>query len=188
MRLLSHRPLGARAKPALAAFAAGLAASLASGGAVSAAPAKPTAAQVKALAECVSVADDAARLACYDKTARSLVDAEKSGEVVVVDQAQVKEVKRQSFGLNINLGPLFDHGDKAEQISKLDTAVASASKDAEGKWLIRTTEGQLWRQIDSDPLYADPKHGDKIVIQHGSLGSFFLKVNNDRAMRAHRDE
>jgi hypothetical protein len=186
MKRLSPRALpAARTKLAPALVVIGLAAA----GAVSAAPPKPTAAQVKALAECVAVTDDAARLACYDKAARSLVEAEKTGDVVVVDQAQVKEVKRQSFGFNINLGPLFERsGDKAEQVNELTTAVASSFQDAEGKWVIHTAEGQVWRQIDTDPLYADPKKGDMVVIKRGSLGSYFLKVNNDRAMRAHRDE
>jgi hypothetical protein len=180
----SHRTPATHAKAGLAVLAAALAAS----GAVSAAPPKPSAAQVKALADCVAITEDAARLACYDKTARLLVDAEKSGEVVVIDQAQVKEAKRQSFGFNINFGPLFERGGKAEQVNELATTVASATQTADGKWLIRTGEGQVWRQIDSDPLYADPKHGDKVVIRRGALGSYFLKVNDDRAMRAHRDE
>lgn len=187
MRLASHRAPGARTKAALAALAAGLA-GLAAAGAASAARPTPTAAEVKALAGCVSITEDSARLACYDKAARSLVEAEKTGDVVVVDKAQVREVKRQSFGLNINLGPLFDHGTKAEQVNELATTVASAEQDPYGKWIIHTQEGQVWRQIDSDPLYADPKHGDKVMIRRGSLGSYFLKVNDDRAMRAHRDD
>lgn len=184
MRRLAHRTLGSRAKHGMAVVAAGLAVS----GAVCAAPPKPTAAEVKALAQCVSVTDDAARLACYDKAARSLVDAEKSGDVVVVDQAQVKEVKRQSFGFNINLGPLFDRGTRAEQVNQLATAVDSAWQTAEGKWVIRTTEGQVWRQIDDNSLFESPKKGEKVVIRRASLGSYFLKVGNDSSIRAHRDD
>lgn len=142
---------------------------------------------VQALARCRADADDKARLACYDSAAAALVDAEKSGDVVVVDQALIKEAKRQSFGFNINLGPLFDHGGKTE-LKDLVTAVASAVQTPDGKWVVHTAEGQVWREIDSDPLYRDPRKGDKVVISRGSLGSFFLKIGDDTAFRAHRDE
>jgi crotonobetainyl-CoA:carnitine CoA-transferase CaiB-like acyl-CoA transferase len=176
-------------RPTAVAAAIGL---LAAGGVATGAPAHPktpTAAQVEALAQCVSVADDTARLACYDKAAKALVDAEKAGDVVVVDQAQVKEVKRQSFGFNINLGPLFDHGGaKSEQVNELATSVQEAWRTGDGKWVIRTAEGQQWRQIDTESLFEDPKKGDKVVIRRGSLGSYFLKVGNGGSIRAHRDE
>lgn len=184
-----QRPTSKRGHARLScALALGAAATLAASGAGAAQPHKPTAAQIQALSQCVAISEDAARLACYDKTAKELVEAEKSGDVVVVDKAQVKEVKRQSFGFNINLGPLFDHGSKAEQVNELATTVESAFKNGEDKWMIRTADGQLWRQIGDEALYESPKKGEKVVIKRGSLGSFFLKVGNDIAMRAHRDE
>jgi hypothetical protein len=164
-------------------------AALSAPGVASAAPktVKPTAATVQALAACMADTDDAARLACYDKAARSLVEAEKTGDVVVVDQAQVKEVKRQSFGFNINLGPLFDHPGKHEQVDELTSTIASAHLSADGKWIISTAEGQVWRQIDTEVLPETPKAGDKVVMRRGMLGSFFLTVGNQGAIRAHRD-
>jgi hypothetical protein len=157
-------------------------------GGVFAAPARQSAAEVRAIAACAALTEDAARLACYDKTARALVEAEKTGDVVIVDQAQVKEVKRQSFGFNINVGPLFDRPGRTEQVMELVTAVDGAWQSGEGKWLIRTAEGQVWRQIDGESLFASPKKGDKVVIRHGSLGSYFLKVGTESSIRAHRDE
>jgi protein tyrosine phosphatase (PTP) superfamily phosphohydrolase (DUF442 family) len=151
-------------------------------------PAPRTAAQVAALKHCLAVSEDAARLACLDQAAKALVQAEESGDVAVVDRAQVNEVKRQSFGFNIGLGPLLERGSKSAPVNELTTAVERASLTADGKWLIRTTEGQVWRQIDSDPLFRDPRKGDKVVIRRGAFGSFLLTVANDRAMRAHRDE
>lgn len=168
----------------------GIGVALLSASAVSAAPdrAKPTAAAVKALAACAAISENAARLACYDGAAKSLVEAEKSGDVMVVDRAQVKEVKRQSFGLNINLGPLFDRPGKPETINELTSTVASARQLGDGKWVISTADGQIWRQIDSEQLFEDPKRGDKVVMRRGALGSYFLTVGNQVAVRAHRDD
>ncbi len=69
------------------------------------------------LARCRTITDDQARLACFDKAAATFDEAEKAGDIVVVDKAQAGEVKRQAFGLNLNgaLG-IFDRGIHAEKV------------------------------------------------------------------------
>jgi hypothetical protein len=140
------------------------------------------------VARCRALTDGAARLDCYDKAVAALDEAEKKGDVVVVDRAQVHEAKRQTFGLNINLGPIFDRGGKPETVDKLNTTVASASQSADGKWVITTAEGQVWRQIDNESLVNDPRKGDTVVIKHGTLGSFFMDIAHESAIRVHRDQ
>ena len=141
------------------------------------------------LAKCRAITDDQARLACFDKAAAVFDEAEASGDIVVVDKAQAKEVKRQAFGLNLNgaLG-IFDRGIHAEKVDSVTLSVAEAHQDPYGKWIITTSEGQIWRQIDSDPLDQAPRKGEQLVVSQGSLGSFFVKVGHDRSMRAHRDQ
>ncbi|HWE45484.1 MAG TPA: hypothetical protein VG407_05600 [Caulobacteraceae bacterium] len=141
------------------------------------------------LAHCRTITEDAARLACFDKAAATFDEAEASGDIVVVDKAQAKEVKRQAFGLNLNgaLG-IFDRGIHAEKVDSVALTVAEAHQDGYGKWIITTSEGQIWRQIDSDPLDEAPRKGQEAVVSQGSLGSFFIKVGHDRSIRAHRDQ
>ncbi|HEY3814222.1 MAG TPA: hypothetical protein VGL66_13435 [Caulobacteraceae bacterium] len=141
------------------------------------------------LAHCRTITDDQARLACFDKAAATFDEAEKAGDIVVVDKAQAGEVKRQAFGLNLNgaLG-IFDRGIHAEKVDNVTLTVDHAFQTGDGKWTIVTQEGQVWRQIDSDPLDQTPRAGDKAVVSQGSLGSFFIKVGHDRSIRAHRDQ
>ena len=141
------------------------------------------------LARCRAIVDDQARLACFDKAAAVFDEAEQAGDIVVVDKAQAREVKRQAFGLNLHgaLG-IFDRGIHAETVDRVTLTVDHAVQGADGKWTIFTTEGQVWRQIDSDPLDQEPRKGEQAVVTNGSLGSFFFKVGHDRAMRAHRDQ
>jgi hypothetical protein len=141
------------------------------------------------LARCRTITDDQARLACFDKAAATFDEAEKAGDIVVVDKAQAGEVKRQAFGLNLNgaLG-IFDKGIHAEKVDSVTLTVAEAHQDGNGKWIITTSEGQIWRQIDSDPLDDTPRKGEEAVVSQGSLGSFFIKVGHDRSIRAHRDQ
>ena len=141
------------------------------------------------LAHCRTIGEDAARLACFDKAAATFDEAEASGDIVVVDKAQAKEVKRQAFGLNLNgaLG-IFDRGVHAEKVESVTLTVASAHQNGDGKWVITTSEGQIWRQIDSDPLDEAPRQGESALVTQGTLGSYFIKVGHDRSVRAHRDQ
>ena len=63
------------------------------------------------LVGCRQVADSTARLACYDAAASALDSAERQGDVVVVDRAQVSAARRQLFGFDLPAMPgLFDRG------------------------------------------------------------------------------
>jgi hypothetical protein len=151
-----------------------------------------TAVRAKALqdlTQCRAIAEDQARLACFDRAAAAFDEAEKAGDIVVVDKAQATEVKRQAFGLNLNSAlSMFDRGAHADKVDRVTMTVGEVKKTADGKWMITTTEGQIWRQIDSDPLDLTPKAGDTVVVSRGSLGSFFVKIGHNRDMRAHRDQ
>jgi hypothetical protein len=153
---------------------------------------KPDAARAQALqslTQCRAIADDQARLACFDKSAAAFDEAEKSGDIIVVDKSQAREVKRQAFGLNLNSAlSIFDRGSHTETVDEVTLTVSQASQNLQGRWVITTQEGQVWRQIDTDPLDHTPKPGETAVVKRGTLGSFFIKVGHDRAMRAHRDE
>jgi hypothetical protein len=176
----------------ITATAAVLAALAASPALAAGKPKPPEAVRAKALddlARCRTIAEDQARLACFDKAAATFDEQEQAGDLVVVDKSQAREVKRQAFGLNLNgaLG-IFDRGIHAEKVDSVTLTVAQAKQNPEGRWVITFTEGQIWRQIDTDPLDRDPRPGDTAVVSQGTLGSFFVRVGHDRAMRAHRDQ
>ena len=50
------------------------------------------------------------RLACFDAAAARLDEAEKKGDIVVVDRRQAQEVRRQAFGFTLPSLTLFDRG------------------------------------------------------------------------------
>jgi hypothetical protein len=150
--------------------------------------AKARAAVLDGVARCRALTDSAERLACYDQAVGALDEAEKKGDVVVVDRAQVHEAKRQTFGFNINLGPIFDRGGKVDKVEELTTSVASARQNPEGRWIVTTAEGQVWRQTDGEQLFEDPHGGDKVKFHKGALGSFFMTVGRNSPVRAHRDD
>jgi hypothetical protein len=184
---------------------AGLAACVAAAGAAQAAPAPilnpGQAASIRELAACEKLTEDAVRLACYDKSVRALVQAEGKGEVVVVDRAQVSEVRRQSFGFQIPSLNIFSRsgGDKAatpaaaarvkedeEDSNRTVVTVASTGRTPDGKLTLATSEGGLWVQTDTLPVDRPPAAGSKVTIVRGRVGGYFCDVTRYQSVRCER--
>jgi hypothetical protein len=154
------------------------------------------AAALQAVVDCRAVTDRDARLACYDKAAASLDEAESSGQVVVVDREQARQVRREVFGLQLPSLDIFNlaGGGKAasaiakgDDVDRLAATVKSAFREGSGRWVIELDTGAVWRQIEDSDVQVDARAGSKVEIRRASLGSFFLKVDGQPAFKAHRD-
>lgn len=157
--------------------------------ALAAAPAADSgpAAPVKAVLDCRSLTDGVQRLACYDAAAAKMANAESSGELVTLDRAQRQAVRREAFGLPLASLHLFDRGEKPETVNRITVTIAESWRNAEGKWLIKLDTGAVWRQIDDNSLGKPPHAGSKAEIRKGALGSFFVNIDGQLALRMHRD-
>ena len=145
------------------------------------------AAVVQALSDCRKITEDTARLACYDKAAGVLDQAEAKGDVVVIDQEQAKAVRRQAFGFSLPTLHIFDHISKGgEGVDHLTLDIASVHHNSEGGWVFVATDGAVWRQTDREDLALDPHAGSKLLVKNGALGSFFCKVDGQPQIRCER--
>lgn len=178
------------------------AAAVAGSAALAAQPDAKTQAKVlQDLSACPKIAEDAKRLACYDTAARALLQAETEGDVVVVDRAQVREVRRQSFGFQIPSLNIFSRsgGDKApspaaasrdkgeeEDANRAVVTVASSGRTAEGKLMLTTTEGAMWVQTDNLTVDNPPRQGAQMTIVRGRVGGFFCDVTRYQSVRCER--
>jgi hypothetical protein len=167
-------------------LASGVILALLATGAGAATRAPPTAASVKAVEDCRALADDAQRLACYDKAVTALQSAEASGDLMTVDRAQRQKVHRQTFGLALPSLDIFDRGDKGEGEDQITAKVTRVSQDQNGHWLLTLDDGAVWDQMDDFALSHDPRPGSTALIKKGTLGSFFIKVDGQQAFRAMR--
>jgi hypothetical protein len=156
--------------------------------AASAAPSPASAPAVQAVVDCRKLADTTARLACYDAAVDALTRAEQNGDVVSLDRAQRQQVRRQAFGFSLPSLTLFDAGEKADTVNRLDETLASAGQGADGRWIFRMQDGQVWRQVDDNDIVPHPHPGSKIVIRRAALGSYMLSVDGQAGVRAHRDD
>ena len=141
---------------------------------------------VQAIIQCRAMTDTAQRLACFDGAAARLDDAQAKGDVVTIDRAQRRTLRRETFGFALPSLSIFDKGDPAEETSSLALKVTHVSQDTLGHWQIELEGGQLWSQTDSEVLARDPKPGSQAEIKKGALGSFDMKLDGQKSIRVRR--
>jgi len=150
------------------------------------APSQQQPASLMQLLDCRGVVDGTARLACYDAAAGALDSAQRQGDVVVIDRAQVAETRRQMFGLDVpSLPRLFGPSSGAE-ITSIETTLRAANRTADDRWIFSLEDGGVWRQIDSSYVSFANRPGQPVRVRQGSLGSFLLTVGDSRAVRVRR--
>ncbi len=169
-----------------AVVAAGAVVFLAAGASLAASPIKGRAAPLQAIVACRQMQDPTERLACFDAAAASLDAAEKAGEVVVVDRAQVQEARKAAFGFNFQMPSFMTGGERTEALDRITATVESAGQDATGKWTIRMTDGAVWRQVDNERVSREPKAGTTVEIRSATMGSFMMTIGYSH-IRVHRD-
>lgn len=142
---------------------------------------------VAEVARCLTLADDAARLACHDAAARRLVEAERARELVVVDKDQVRRTRRSLFGLDLgSTDPITGRNEPSARIETLDTSIQSYRPGQAGRWLMTLAEGGRWQTTEGWSGGSEPRRGAKVTLRRGALGSYILKMDGARAVRVQR--
>ena len=145
---------------------------------------------VKRLSDCRRL-EAAARLSCYDDAVDAFERAEAKGEIVVVDRERADKVRRQAFGfslpsLSILERPARAAGETPERLDHLTATLASARQRGDGKWVLELEDGAVWVQSDTLPLRKGAQKGMQVEIRGASMGGYFVKIDNQRAIRATR--
>lgn len=135
--------------------------------------------------DCRAVADNAARLACYDALADQLPKAAateaaapeaKSAAPTVVSQpapaAQPVAVVATQTPVEFGL----ERQAQQAQIESIQSRIVGAFRGWEAKSKITLENGQVWQIIDgSRGVYS--LESPAVTIERGMLGSFFLKID-----------
>ena len=145
---------------------------------------------VKRVLDCRTVQPDPARLACYDAAVAELGKLISTGQVVSVDQEQVTKVRRQAFGFHLPSLDLFQKGTstaKTPDIEQVSGVVETARQNGEGKWVIRLEDGAVWTQIEFPRSWpAGRRRAPRSKIRKASLGTYFMNLDGQRALRVER--
>ncbi len=151
----------------------------------------PRAPELQAIVDCRAMTDRDARLNCYDAAAAKFDQAVTTGQVVVVNREQARQVRRDVFGLQLPSLDIFGRKGVAatgEDVDQLRAKVKSASQRPDGRWVVELDTGAVWRQVDDSNVGERPQPGAEVEIRRASLGSFFLRIAGRPGFRAHRDQ
>jgi hypothetical protein len=159
-------------------------------GAVAQTKVRDAPAAIRKLIDCRKLTDNPARLACYDAAIDEFTQALTKGDVVAVDKAEVATVRRQAFGFSLPSLTLFDRGDKPAPLQNIAGVVANAYQQGGNAWVIELAEGGgTWLQTDVTESVPRPPHkGSRVEIRKAALGSYFMNIDGQRALRVKRTQ
>ncbi|MFN3814750.1 hypothetical protein [Brevundimonas sp.] len=140
------------------------------------------------LAVCRQVADPASRLTCYDQAAQALDEAERQGEIVIVDSARIEETRRQAFGFNLPSLAGFRRAGGEPDIEGVNTTLAHARSGPDRKWLFTLADGSVWRQIDNGRVLFRNREGVEVRIRRAAVGSYLMSIDGTRGVRVRREQ
>ena len=135
------------------------------------------------VAGCREIQSDVARLACFDKAAAALANAQRSGDLVVLDRKAVVERRQRRFGLPA-ANSLAAADVRGAEVKELTSTVRStAPTRTPGRYSFRLADGSAWEMLDPiDP----PRAGDNVTITATRLGGFRAKLGKRRAVLVKR--
>lgn len=136
---------------------------------------------------CKDITESQARLECYDSSVDDLLKATDANEIVVADQAQIKEAKRGLFGLRLPNLKIFGNGNDGDDAdTKITANIVRVGKQGRRKWIMVLDNGARWVQTDTKRLSRDPRKGSEIVIRNAAAGSFLANIDGQTAIRVRR--
>jgi hypothetical protein len=136
--------------------------------------------------DCLQIDDSAQRLTCYDQNVQAMKAAQKSDQLFIASEDQIKESRRGLFGLTLPSLKIFGgaDGDYAE-VKEIEGVIASVRETAAG-YIFTLADGAVWAQSENRYLGMTPKKGQKIVIRKAALGSYMGKLEGGVGFRIKR--
>ncbi len=138
------------------------------------------------LLNCRQIADPQLRLVCFDSQAALVAAANDRRDIIVTDKGEIRKTRRKLFGFSMPASTLLSDDGDNEDANRLDSSVTSARRNRDGGWIVQIADGGTWEQIDSKILALSPKAGQKVIITKGALGSFFMSIDGQAALKMRR--
>lgn len=145
--------------------------------------AAPASAQaLKPFTDCATIADDGARLACYDRAAAAASPAaaqaaEKRADAAAAAAAQAAARADAERTAAFGRGSMRDADTPGKaETETLGATIRAVSFDREKKALVTLDNGQVWKQ-SSTKMPSGVRPGSKVTLKEGTLGSVRMVVD-----------
>ena len=140
---------------------------------------------------CIGIAENGARLSCFDTAVDRLRQAQNNGDVVIVERTEAQEIERDAFGFSLpSLPRLFTRGGNGappEAVADVRLEIARVTRSNNGV-AFTMTNGQVWAQID-DHFSRNAREGGFVTIRRAAMGSFLMSVEaGGPSIRVRRSE
>ncbi len=155
---------------------------------------------------CASVADDAARLACFDREmiaidavaaqaakdrtiaslAKAKADAAKAEADHLAEAERTLKAKKESFGAEQL--PAVQRSKDLSEVKQLDATIVEVLTNSLGDFTLVLDNGQMWKQMESATL-PPIRNGDAVRIKKGLISGFrvtFLKMGRTVSVQRFR--
>ena len=139
-----------------------------------------------ALRSCQGQTDPATRLACYDTAVAEVVSAAGSGQIKVIDQAEIKRTRRGLFGFSLPDLGIFGGGDEEPDMDMLETSITSVRYSGSDAFTFQTKEGATWQVTNAPARLRQVRAGDEVVFKKASMGSYFIRIDGQIGIKGRR--
>lgn len=140
---------------------------------------------LEGLKSCQQIADDAARLACFDTAVGSMVAATETGDVQVIDREDMRQTRRSLFGFALPDLGIFG-GDDEEQNELFTTTLTSVRYTGRNSARVTTAEGAVWEMNNIPSTRRRFEVGDEVRFKEASLGFYFLRIDGQTGVKGRR--
>lgn len=136
---------------------------------------------------CRAEPDAAKRLACYDRTVAALDTAQKTASVVVIDRQEVRQARRGLFGFTLpKIGFLTGKGGDDDEVKRLETKVVDVRPALTGGYRVTVEGGAVWEATPIFQSMREPRRGEPVTIERGTLGSYRMKFQYGQPVQGKR--
>ncbi len=137
-----------------------------------------------AMKKCAAILEDELRHACTDNALRD------AG--LLPDSETASSNRQKRFGLQRPAAPAASSPDASDAPTqqkpedKLEVTLAAVKESGNGRLVLTTTDGAIWKQVESKTVHPTPVQGGSMTISKTSFGGFMCKPNKWTTFRCAR--
>lgn len=138
------------------------------------------------LQACRSIAEDAARLACYDNLADRPAPSSAAPAPAPAPEAAPAPSPEELFGRDaVQSEDIVRRAAGIGRLEEVTARVVGVELNPFGKLILTLDNGQVWSQLDSPAPRI--RNGDEVRVRRAALNSYLLApTSGGRAIRVHR--